>query len=180
MFQSSTLYIWLRQPLRPEGVRVSPSLLPEAQLAPPSKERSSQTSSPAAPSSIDAQPMTSLSERWSPMVREWTVVLTGTRSPVAYCGSRASQYVSQSAVPAASAGADDSAGEQGEQTGQDGQWPEAVRTSEHLRLLGDRRWPVPDVGHPAGMAVPAPEPRNGRGPATGPGGPERPGGKGYR
>lgn len=63
VFQSSTLYICERQPVRPEGTEVAPSLLPEAQVRPPSKERSSQVSSPAAPSSMEAQPMTSLSER---------------------------------------------------------------------------------------------------------------------
>src|SRR4051794_27699246 len=63
--QSSTLYIRVRQPRDPDGVVVSPSLLPEDQVAPPSKDRSSQTSSPALPLPMEAQPMASLSSMCS-------------------------------------------------------------------------------------------------------------------
>src|SRR4051812_8971577 len=47
VFQSSTLYMRVRQPPCPEGTVVSPSLLPPFQVRPPSIDRSSQTSSPA-------------------------------------------------------------------------------------------------------------------------------------
>src|SRR5687768_4388373 len=47
LFQSSTLYIWVRQLVEPAGIVVTPSRLPEAHVRPPSKDRSSQTSSPA-------------------------------------------------------------------------------------------------------------------------------------
>src|SRR3569833_1388275 len=41
LFQSSTLYIKVRQPVPPDGVAVSPSLLPDAHVRPASNERSS-------------------------------------------------------------------------------------------------------------------------------------------
>lgn len=68
--QSSTLYIRVRQPLCPEGTVVSPSLLPELQVRPPSKERSSQTSSVGLPLLIEAQPMASVSSKCRVRVRE--------------------------------------------------------------------------------------------------------------
>jgi hypothetical protein len=49
---------------------VSPSLLPELQVRPPSKERSSQTSSPGLPLVIEAQPIASVSSKCRAMLRE--------------------------------------------------------------------------------------------------------------
>src|SRR5690242_1541762 len=68
-FQSSLLYMSVRQPRLPAGIVVSPSLLPDAHVRPPSNERSSQTSSPGLPLSIAAQPMASVSSRCRAMRR---------------------------------------------------------------------------------------------------------------
>src|SRR6185437_14494508 len=70
VFQSSLLYMSVRQPRWPAGIVASPSLLPDAQVRPPSNERSSQTSSVGLPLSMDAQPMASVSSRCRPMRRE--------------------------------------------------------------------------------------------------------------
>src|SRR5262245_54211941 len=53
VFQSSTLNWPVRQPPAPDGIVVSPSLLPSAQLRPPSQDRSSHTSSVGWPLSTD-------------------------------------------------------------------------------------------------------------------------------
>src|SRR5689334_23144153 len=89
--QSSLLYMSVRQPRWPAGIVVSPSLLPVAQVRPPSKERSSQTSSAGPPLSIDAQPMASVSSRCRAMRRAKIAVLTGERSVGDSAGSRPSQ-----------------------------------------------------------------------------------------
>src|SRR6218665_1620470 len=68
--QSSTLYIWVRQPVAEAGIFVAPSLLPESQERPPSKDRSIQTSSPGLPLLMDAHAIASLSLKCSRICRE--------------------------------------------------------------------------------------------------------------
>src|ERR1700742_2635800 len=87
----SMLYFSARQPVSPLGMVVSPSLEPLAQVWPPSKERSSQTSSVGEPSSMLPPAMSSPSEMCSVMTRLHTVAVAGFRSPVASAGSRPSQ-----------------------------------------------------------------------------------------
>jgi hypothetical protein len=101
--QSSTLYIVVRQPVWPAGITVSPSLLPEAQVRPPSNERSIHTSSPVLPLPTEAQAMASASSKCSRNVREKSVAVTGVRSWPLRAGSRASQYLLHTAAAAAAA-----------------------------------------------------------------------------
>src|SRR3954453_22002079 len=101
---SSTLYIIVRQPRYPDGIVVSPSLLPDDQVAPPSQDRSSHASSPGLPLSMLAHAMSSPSETCRRRARDQTAAVTGTRSPAATAGSRTSQYRLQTVVFAAAAG----------------------------------------------------------------------------
>src|SRR6201992_665898 len=87
----SMLYISVRQPVSPLGMVVSPSLDPLAQVWPPSKDRSSQTSSVGEPLSMLPQAMSSPSEMCSSMTRLHTVAVAAFRSPAASAGSRPSQ-----------------------------------------------------------------------------------------
>jgi hypothetical protein len=64
-------------------------------VRPPSIERSSHTSSPGLPFSIEAQPIAASSSKCSLIVRPKSVAETGVRSFVASAGSRASQYLLQ-------------------------------------------------------------------------------------
>src|SRR3954447_11021948 len=59
--QSSTLNWPVRRPVAPEGIVASPALEPAAEVRPPSKERSSQTSSPGEPFSTDPHAIASVS-----------------------------------------------------------------------------------------------------------------------
>src|SRR3954447_3162176 len=93
VFQSSTLYIWVRQPPCPDGTVVLPRRLPSLQVRPPSIERSSHTWSPAPPLSIEPQPIASVSSKCSAIERPDSVAVTGTRSCGLSPGSRASQYL---------------------------------------------------------------------------------------
>lgn len=68
VFQSSTLYWPVRQPVEPAGTVVSPSLL-SLQVRPPSKDRSSHTSSEPWPPSMVAQAIASVSLTCSRNVR---------------------------------------------------------------------------------------------------------------
>src|SRR3954471_20865008 len=101
--QSSALYIRVRQPVEPDGVAVSPSLLPDAHVRPASNERSSQTWSPAAPPVIAAQPMSSPSSRCRESRRPLMDAEAPSRSPGERAGSLASQYLSQIAASGAAA-----------------------------------------------------------------------------
>src|SRR5207248_9575245 len=103
LFQSSALYINVRQPVAPDGVAVSPSLLPDAHVRPASNERSSQTWSPAAPPVIAAQPMSSPSSRCRESRRPPVVAEAPSRSPGDSAGSLVAQYWSQIAVAAGTA-----------------------------------------------------------------------------
>jgi hypothetical protein len=60
-FQSSTLNIVVRAVVAPDAIAAPPSRLPSAQLRPPSKDRSSHTSSPACPAPIVPHAIASVS-----------------------------------------------------------------------------------------------------------------------
>jgi hypothetical protein len=70
---------------------VSPSCDPEAQVWPPSKDRSSHTASPGAPSAMLPQAMSSPSEMCRTISRPETVTVAACRLPTASDGSRPSQ-----------------------------------------------------------------------------------------
>jgi hypothetical protein len=87
--QSSTLYCKVRQPVPPAGTAALP--IRPSQVFPPSKERSSHTSSPPWPPSTVPQAMASVSLTCNRNVRPKRPTLTGARSEGARPGSRASQ-----------------------------------------------------------------------------------------